>query len=126
MPELPDIDTDPNTGNDHVCLTLLVPESMQDRLVDWLVDRPQWQVEFGSRSVAMRGGRTRLAQDEEMVAGFALKTEFTMVLARNLLDPLLAELAPMLEGVDSHYTVQQLERFASFGRRAAEAAEVRR
>lgn len=118
MPDLP--------HTDHVCVTLLLPESMQDRIVDWLVDRPQWQVEFGTRSVAMRGGRTQLARDQEKVAGYALRTEFTMVLARELLGPLLAELEPLLDGVDGHYTVQPLERFASFGRRAPKAVEVRR
>ncbi len=99
----------------QVCLTALVPAAAEDRVVDWLLTHPDWQIEFSLHTVAARGPLVRLDLSEEQVQGFAHRVELKMIIARSQLDALLAALEPLLAGLDGGYWVLPVERFAAFG-----------
>lgn len=100
----------------QVCLTALVPAAAEDRMVDWLLTHPDWQIEFSVHTVAARGPLVKLGLSEEQVQGFAHRVELKMIIARSQLDALLAALEPLLAGLDGGYWVLPVERFAAFGK----------
>jgi hypothetical protein len=111
-------EVDPYT-TPQVCLTVMVPEALESRAVDWLLLHPHWQVEFSVHRVAARGPLVHLGLDEERVQGFAQRVEIKLILARAQLDALLAELEALMAGVDGGFWVLPVERFAAFAPRAA-------
>lgn len=104
------------TLSPHVCLTLLVPVSVEDRVVDWLLAHADWPVEFSVHPVAARGPLVRLALSEERVHGYARRVELKLILDRGRLDGMVAEVESLLAGVDGGYWVSPVERFAGFGK----------
>lgn len=99
----------------QVCLTVLVPASVEDRVVDWLLTHADWQIEFSVHSIAARGPLVRLALSEERVRGFAHRVEVKLIVARVQIDALIAAFEALLVGVTGGYWVLPVERFAAFG-----------
>jgi hypothetical protein len=100
----------------RACLTVLVPQAVEDRVVDWLLAHASWDIEFSVHHVAARGPLVHLALEEERVQGYADRVELKLILERARLDALLDELTPLLSGVDGGYWVLPVERFAAFGK----------
>jgi len=100
----------------QVCLSILVPTSIEDRVVDWLLTHEDWQIEFSVHTVAARGPLVHLAQGEERVQGFAHRVELRLIVERPQLNDLITAFAALLAGVDGGYWVMPVERFANFGR----------
>jgi hypothetical protein len=99
----------------QVCLTVLVPVAVEDRVVDWMLANAGWKIEFSVHAVAARGPLVHLAQSEERVQGFARRVELKLIIERPALEPLLLELTALLAGVDGGYWVLPVERFVAFG-----------
>lgn len=102
----------------QVCLTVLVPASLEDRVVDWLLTHADWQIEFSVHGVAARGPLVHLGLNEELVQGFAQRVEFKLIIARARLDALLQEINALLAGADGGYWVLPVERFSPFSKAA--------
>jgi hypothetical protein len=98
----------------RVCLTVLVPRSVEDRVVDWLLAHTRWDIEFSAHAVAARGPLVHLAMEEERVQGFAHRVELKLILQRDRLEALLEALLPLLAGVEGGYWVLPIEHFAAF------------
>jgi hypothetical protein len=98
----------------HVSLTVLVPETLEERVVDWLLTHPDWQVEFSVHRVAARGPLVRLALNEERVMGFAQRVELKLIVERGRLAALLAEVKALLAGLEGGYWVLPVEAFGRF------------
>ena len=108
----------------QVCLTVLVPASIEDRVVDWLLTHAEWQIEFSVHSVAARGPLVHLALSEERVRGFAHRVEVKLIVSRRRLDALIEAFDALLVGVAGGYWVLPVERFAAFGQvKASEVVE---
>jgi hypothetical protein len=103
----------------RVCLTLLVPRALEDRVVDWLLAQDDSDIEFSVHAVAARGPLVHLAVNEERVQGYADRVELKLIIEREQLEPLLAEACSLLAGADGGYWVLPVERFAAFGAAAA-------
>lgn len=103
-----------------MCLTVLVPETVEERVVDWLLDHPDWPVEFSIHPVAARGPLVQLTQVDERVQGYARRVELKLIVPQARLDALVAAVAGLLAGADGGYWVLPVVRFASF--RQAEVA----
>jgi hypothetical protein len=99
----------------RVCLTLLVPRALEDRVVDWLLVHSGSAIEFSVHAVAARGPLVHLAVSEERVQGYADRVELKLIIERERLEPLLAEACQLLAGADGGYWVLPVERFAAFG-----------
>lgn len=98
----------------QVCLTVLIPSTTEDRLIDWLLAHEAWQIEFSVHPVAARGPLVHLAANEERVQGFGRRTEFKLIVARQRLDTLMQALSHLLRGVDGGFWVLPVEHFTSF------------
>lgn len=98
----------------RACLTLLVPRTVEDRVVDWLLADADWDIEFSVHAVAARGPLVHLAANEERVQGFAHRVEIKLILDRTRLDALRGELSHLLAGVDGGYWVLPVEQFSAF------------
>lgn len=105
----------------RVCLTVLVPETLEERVVDWLLTHPDWQIEFSVHRVAARGPLVRLALKDERVQGFAQRVELKLIIERGQLPALLAEVQALLAGLEGGYWVLPVERFGEFAKAAAVA-----
>jgi hypothetical protein len=101
-----------------VCLTVLVPETQEERVVDWLLAHPDWQIEFSVHRVAARGPLVHLALAEERVQGYASRVELKLIVGRSRLDALVAEVEDLLAGLEGGWWVLPVERFAAFSNRA--------
>jgi hypothetical protein len=101
-----------------VCLTVLVPEVQEERVVDWLLTHPDWQIEFSVHRVAARGPLVRLALAEERVLGCARRVELKLIIERLRLDALVAEVEALLAGLEGGWWVLPVEAFAAFGQAA--------
>jgi len=99
-----------------VCLTVLVAEAQEQRMVDWLLAHPDWQIEFSVHRVAARGPLVHLAQAEERVQGYAQRVELKLIVERRRLDALVAEVEALLAGLEGGWWVIPVERFAAFNR----------
>ncbi len=98
-----------------VCLTVLVHDTVEERVVDWLLTHPDWQIEFSVHRVAARGPLVRLALADERVQGYAQRVELKLIIERRQLDALVAEVQALLAGQEGGYWVLPVERFAGFG-----------
>jgi len=98
----------------QVCVTLLVPQSMEDFVVDWLLGHDDWQIEFSAHAVQARGPLVALASDEEQVQGYAQRVELKLIIPRVRLDALIAAVEELLAGVPGGYWVTPIERIAGF------------
>lgn len=98
----------------QVSLTILVPSTVEDLVVDWLLTQDGRQIEFSVHEVAARGPLVKLAENEERVQGFARRVELKLIVERIQLDALLAEVEALLAGVDGGYWVLPVERFGNF------------
>jgi hypothetical protein len=114
----------PACQSPQVCLTVLVPETLEERVVDWLISHPDWQVEFSVHRVAARGPLVRLALNDERVQGFAQRVELKLIIERCQLAALLAEVQSLLAGLEGGYWVLPVERFGDFAK-ASTPVEVR-
>jgi hydrogenase maturation factor len=65
----------------RVCLTLLVPRALEDRVVDWLLVHSGSAIEFSVHAVAARGPLVHLAVSEERVQGYADRVELKLIIA---------------------------------------------
>lgn len=106
----------PACHSPRVCLTVLVPETLEERIVDWLLTHPDWQVEFSVHRVAARGPLVRLALNDERVQGFAQRVELKLIIERGQLPALLAEVQALLAGLEGGYWVLPVERFGDFAK----------
>lgn len=106
----------PACHSPHVSLTVLVPETMEERVVDWLLTHPDWQIEFSVHRVAARGPLVRLALNDERVQGFAQRVELKLIIERSQLAALLAEVQTLLAGLEGGYWVLPVERFGEFSK----------
>lgn len=106
-------------GSPLVCLTVLVHDTVEERVVDWLLTHPDWQIEFSVHRVAARGPLVRLALADERVQGYAQRVELKLIIERRHLDALVAEVETLLAGLEGGYWVLPVERFAGFGTAAA-------
>lgn len=97
-----------------VCLTVLVPERQEERVVDWLLAHPDWRIEFSVHRVAARGPLVHLALAEERVQGYARRVEVKLIVERSRLDGLLAAVEGLLAGLEGGWWVLPVERFAAF------------
>jgi len=104
-----------NTPSTMVCLTLLIPAIAEAKVTDWLIDHPTWQIELSAHQVRSRGPLVRLSSIEERIEGCALRVELRLIVNRGLLNELLDELLPLMQGLDGGYWVLPLEKFAAFG-----------
>jgi hypothetical protein len=103
---------------------VLVPETLEERVVDWLLTHPDWQIEFSVHRVAARGPLVRLALNDERVQGFAQRVELKLIIERGQLPALLAEVQALLAGLEGGYWVLPVERFGEFTKATA-AVEAR-
>lgn len=97
-----------------MCLTVLVPETVEERVVDWLLAHPDWPVEFSIHPVAARGPLVHLALLEERVQGCARRVELKLIVPRTRLQSLVDAVCGLLAGTDGGYWVLPVARFASF------------
>lgn len=109
----------PACHSPRVCLTVLVPETLEERVVDWLLTHPDWQVEFSVHRVAARGPLVRLALNDERVQGFAQRVELKLIIERGQLPALLAEVQDLLAGLEGGYWVLPVESFGEFAKAPA-------
>ncbi len=98
----------------EVCLFVLVPTAVEDRLVDWLISHADWQIEFSVHPVAARGPLVHMSASDELVQGFARRVEFKLIVRRERIAALVQAVDALLAGVDGGYWVMPVERFASF------------
>jgi hypothetical protein len=103
----------------RVCLTVLVPDTLEERVVDWLLTHPDWQVEFSVHRVAARGPLVRLALNDERVQGFAQRVELKLIIERGQLPALLVEVLALLAGLEGGYWVLPVEDFGEFAKARA-------
>jgi hypothetical protein len=106
----------PACHSPRVCLTVLVPDTLEERVVDWLLSHPDWQVEFSVHRVAARGPLVRLALNDERVQGFAQRVELKLIIERGQLSALLAEVQTLLAGLEGGYWVLPVETFGEFAK----------
>jgi hypothetical protein len=106
----------PACHSPRVCLTVLVPDTLEERVVDWLLSHPDWQVEFSVHRVAARGPLVRLALNDERVQGFAQRVELKLIIERGQLAALLAEVQTLLAGLEGGYWVLPVETFGEFAK----------
>lgn len=104
-----------------VCLILLIPTSVEDRVVDWLLERADERIEFSVHRVAARGPLVKLAGADERVQGFAERVEVKLILERELCLALVDSLRELLQGVDGGYWTLPVECFDTFGQLSAQA-----
>ena len=102
-----------------VCLTLLLPASAEDRVIDWLLEQPDRPIEFSVHRVAARGPLVRLRADDEQVQGFAERAEVKLILERDLCRSLVSSLRALLEEVEGGWWTLPVEAFGTFGRLSA-------
>lgn len=95
-------------------LHLLVPQTSEHRLTDWLLMHPEWQLEFSVHGVAAHGPLVRLAGSEERVQGRASRREIKLIVARARLPLLLEELKALTRGMDGGWWVIPIEQIGSF------------
>lgn len=105
-----------STLSAQVCLTLLMPASAEDRVVDWLLAHADWKIEFSVHAVAARGPLVHLALSEERVHGFAQRVELKLIIDRPRMESLVAAIEALLSGIDGGYWVVPVERFSGFGK----------
>lgn len=96
------------------CLTVLLPNAAEERLVDWLLARPGPAIEFSVHRVAARGPLVRLEAGEEQVRGHAQRVEVKLIALRPVIDALLDEIGPLMAGTPGGWWVLPVERFAAF------------
>jgi hypothetical protein len=107
----------------RVCLTVLVPETLEERVVDWLLTHPDWQVEFSVHRVAARGPLVRLALNDERVQGYAQRVELKLIIERSQLPALLTEVQALLAGLEGGYWVLPVEQFGGFAKASVQPGE---
>jgi len=98
----------------RVCLTILVPSAIEERVVDWLLTHPDWRIEFSAHLVAARGPFVRLALNEEQVQGYARRVELKLIVERFRLDALVGQIKALLPGIDGGFWVLPVEHFEGF------------
>lgn len=106
-----------------VCLTLLVPTPVQQRVIDFLLAQDAAQVEFSMHAVAARGPLVRMQLDEERVLGFAARTEVKLLLPQPVCEALLPPLRALLAGCDGGFWITPVQRFEAFDATAAVAVD---
>jgi hypothetical protein len=97
-----------------VCVTVLVPTAVEERVVDWLLTHPDWRIEFSAHPVAARGPFVRLALNEEQVQGYAQRVELKLIVERSQLDALVGQIKTLLPGIDGGFWVLPIERLEGF------------
>lgn len=107
----------------RACVTLLVPASIESRVVDWLLAGSDTEsgreIEFSVHQVAAHGPLVQLNSSDEQVLGYSQRIEVKMIVDRLHLNALLVSLDRLLVGVDGGYWVMPVERFVVFGSTAA-------
>ena len=86
-----------------VCLTLVIPPSLEDALVDFLLAHPDQVGHFTSRPVDAHGGDIRYGSTSEQVRGRALRLRIQALMAGADVHQLLDDLRDQLPGADIYY-----------------------
>jgi hypothetical protein len=94
----------------------VLPISMKDMVVDWLLGHPSLQVEFSQHAVEARGPLVRLAPGEEEVQGSATRVQIELVVQRALAQTLTDEMEHLFDGADGGYWLTPVERIGAFRR----------
>ena len=112
----------------RACVTLLVPASIESRVVDWLLAGSGTgsgrDIEFSVHQVAAHGPLVNLDSSDEQVLGYSQRIEVKMIVDRLLLNALLVSLDRLLSGVEGGYWVMPVERFVVFGSTSAATSAV--
>lgn len=102
-----------------VCLTLLVPQHAEERLIDFLLAYTGQglddDIEFSMHPVVARGPLVQMAAGEEQVRGYARRIEAKLLLPADVLRRLLPSIQDLLAGTDGGYWVTQVMSFGQFG-----------
>ncbi len=98
--------------NERLCLlVVVVPEALEDRLIDELLLHPHWVTGFDSQPVEGHGSRLARHSAAERVRGRARRTRLEMVMAPGHARALLDHLRAVLPQPDVVYWTQTLEDF---------------
>jgi hypothetical protein len=99
----------------RACLTILVPASSEDHVVDWLMAYPEFPIEFSVHEVAMRGPSVHLSTGVEKVGGFARRSEVRLMVECARLEALVAALHSLPDGVAGTYWVVPVTHCGTLG-----------
>jgi hypothetical protein len=97
-----------------VCLTLLVPDHAEDRVIDFLLSHDDAGIEFSMHHVAARGPLVKMTANDERVRGYATRVEVKLILDSATCQGLIPALSELLAGVDGGYWVTSVHAFAPF------------
>ena len=86
-----------------VCLTLVIPPSLEDALVDFLLAQNEVVGHFTSRPVDAHGGDIRYGSTAEQVRGRARRLRIQALMASADVHQLLDDLRDQLPGADIYY-----------------------
>jgi hypothetical protein len=92
----------PDLNERSVILTLSVPPSVEDAIVDWLLAREE-TLEFTSQAVHAHGGVHHRLSVAEQVTGRRRRIEFRIELRESSIEPFVASLSAAFLGADIRY-----------------------
>jgi len=96
------------------CLTLLLPRALEATVLDWLLARPETDLEFGVHEVAAHGPLVPLTDREELVRGCARRIEISLIASRERVLGLVPPLRDLLRGSQGGWWVTPVEGFGNF------------
>ncbi len=95
-------------------LVIVVPESLEERLVDELLLHPEWVTGFDSQEVEGHGSRLVRKSGAEQVRGRARRVRLEMVIAEQHARALLDHLKSVVPQPDVVYWMQGVADFGRF------------
>ena len=98
----------------RVCISLLMPTSVEHRLVDFLLGLEPPGLDFTLQTVAAHGPRNPMEGGDDQVRGHALRTELRLLMAASRCESLLRSMEPLLLGTGTLYWVAPVIRSGQF------------
>ncbi len=93
--------------NDECLLSLVIPPSLADPMVDWLLEQPEIRG-FTSQPINGHGGAEHVMTPAERVAGYQKQVLIQVHLPREILERVLLRLKDQFSGGGIHYWVSPL------------------
>jgi len=91
--------------HDLVCLTLHAPQSLADRLSDFLLEHEAMTAEFSTSDVRFHGSELGQRSVSEQIQGHARQVQVSIIIASTEADRLLQELGQAFPGCGLSYWI---------------------
>ncbi len=83
-----------------ICLHLVLPQSLEESVIDLLLARPDWVGPFLTQSADGHAAPEHIGSEAERVRGRAQRIKFEILMAHDATPPLLTELQAKLPGAN--------------------------